>query len=674
MELKLADNPTIEIVSEKAFLDALEKTNADALETLSEKQEEYKRIWSTARSVGRDFHGLTDGQKKAFDLVKEGKNVYLTGLAGTGKSYIVERIIEWAQTSGLNVITCAPTGIAALNVGGSTVHRVLCIRPGRTLEKDPHPFVPTDSPLPDCDLLILDEVSMCRMDLFDYLSAVLKIAGKIRKQKGKGLCQLLVVGDFCQLPPVITNEERRFLEEKYGYDVGEAFAFQSSEWAFWNFEEVELCEAIRQRDAHFVAALNACRFGDKNGARWIEQHALVNPLPDSIILCSTNAQARDENMQRLNALKDEEMTFVAHVTGEVLKSDMPTDEELSLKPGARVMALVNNSEDTFMNGALGTVINCDGPGALVRFDGIEATFVQSFEWKITKPVLINGRIEKEVVGTFEQIPLKLAWAITIHKSQGQTFDRAIIYPDCWDFGQLYTALSRLTGIHGLYLAHHINDNFLVTSKEVLDFLNGKRKTDDGRRAKTVQTRHATRRVSNKKDITPDKNIDGNMDDFDIRWGTVPDDVELEDIGDDMDLLLQSAELIVTSQFGSTSMLQRKLCVGFAQGWSSYGFAGVAWRCGAFRRVQGREVLVQPQDLPQVLAFIKGETAMPVSKPASDPWAAMDPWEAEDPWDVEEAPKPGVTQERFKSLNEEVEKKKTSKGGLFARIKRLFGAR
>ena len=158
-------------------------------------------------------------RKKVFDLVKEGRNVYLTGLAGTGKSYIVERIIEWAQTSGLNVITCAPTGIAALNVGGSTIHRVLGIRPMRTLEIDPHPFIPMDSPLLDCDLLILDEVSMCRMDVFDYLSSVLKIAGNMRKRQGKGLCQLLVVGDFCQLPPVVTESGTLRGDQAKGHSI-----------------------------------------------------------------------------------------------------------------------------------------------------------------------------------------------------------------------------------------------------------------------------------------------------------------------------------------------------------------------------------------------------------------------------------------------------------------------
>lgn len=323
-------------------------------------------------------------KKKAFDLVKEGKNVYLTGLAGIGKSYIVERIIEWAQTSGLNVITCAPTGIAALNVGGSTVHRVLCIRPGRTLEKDPHPFVPTDSPLPDCDLLILDEVSMCRMDLFDYLSAVLKIAGKIRKQKGKGLCQLLVVGDFCQLPPVITNEERRFLEEKYGYDVGEAFAFQSSEWAFWNFEEVELCEAIRQRDAHFVAALNACRFGDKNGARWIEQHALVNPLPDSIIL-STVPTATSVRLlvlsERLPAIgrQNSEMKLIDPATAPISMPSAPNDSAYPATIGLASILLDMKQNVASMTNAISRVMrrSCLRRGCSGWFDCCAGCFCRT---------------------------------------------------------------------------------------------------------------------------------------------------------------------------------------------------------------------------------------------------------------------------------------------------------
>jgi ATP-dependent DNA helicase PIF1 len=471
--LQLTGSSGVQIISEDALMKSLAATSQAAIRLLDEKERRFNEQWKSAKVVSNGFSGLTEGQQRAFDLVKSGANLYLSGLGGTGKSYVLERMIKWAEGSGKNVIVCAPTGIAALNVGGSTIHRALEIGPNTSLELHPDPHIRKDSPLVSCDIMIVDEISMCRMDLFDYLSLTLKKAALIRAADGRNKAQLIVVGDFCQLPPVVPAEEKRILDRKYGFDVGGGYPFMGFEWNSWNFEKVELVEAIRQRDADFVAALNACRVGDLKGVRWIQDHAAKEPDKDAIVLCGKNAQADRENTSRLRAINAPEVTYTSLVTGTVTSGDMPTAERLTLKPGARVMAVCNNSPETYMNGTLGTVLHCGSDYVDVCFDKLGTTRVQSNRWDITVPDIVNGRTKTKVIGTFTQIPLKLAWAITIHKSQGQTFAAVDIYPDCWECGQLYTALSRVTNINGLYLEHGISDDFLRASKDVMAFLEGR---------------------------------------------------------------------------------------------------------------------------------------------------------------------------------------------------------
>ncbi len=473
LDLMLTGKGKVKIVSEAAFLSHAQESGGQAAQALREQQERFEQQRTSVEVVSRNFQGLTEGQQRVMDLVDAGKNVYLTGLGGTGKSYVIRKIIAKASESGKNVITCAPTGIAALNIGGTTIHRALGIRPERTLEMNVRPWLAPDSPLLSCDLMIVDEISMCRMDLFDYLSTALKIASRLRAQEGKAPCQLVVVGDFCQLPPVLPKAERGILEQKYGYDVGGGYPFMGTEWDSWAFEGVELTKAIRQRDRTFVAALNACRVGDTSGLRWIEEHARRSVPEHAIILCGRNDMANRENKRNLDALPGKASVYRAGVTGTVENGDKPTLDELELKPGARVMALVNDPLGTFMNGSLGTVLACGKAYVDVQFDSGGTVSVTRHTWEVVRPMLSQGKTEYETIGTFKQIPLKLAYAITIHKSQGQTFDAASIYPDCWDPGQLYTALSRLTSIEGLHLARHCSDSFLKTSPEVLDFYDGK---------------------------------------------------------------------------------------------------------------------------------------------------------------------------------------------------------
>ena len=461
------------ILSEKELVSFLDSNCQGAAQVHLDRKDMFKKQWESARVVSRSFDGLTLGQQQVFDLVKAGRNVYLTGLGGTGKSYVVEKIIQWAKDSGKNTIVCAPTGIAALNIGGTTIHRALGIRPEKTLDMKPYPAIPQGSAIPECDLMIVDEISMCRMDLFDYLSSVLKKAGVNRKKEGKALCQLVVVGDFCQLAPVVKAPERKVLDAKYGYEVRGAYPFMGTHWDSWHFEKVELTEAIRQRDANFVAALNACRMGDLSGVRWIREHASQTRIDDAIFLCGRNDEADAENEAKLNALTGKASTYRARIEGVVTGQDKPTADTLILKSGARVMALVNNDETTYMNGSIGTVVSCEKDGVVVDFDGLGRSTVVPHEWEITVPKLVDGKTENEIIGTFLQVPLRLAWAITIHKAQGQTFERANIDPECWEYGQLYTALSRLTEVSNMHILGFMNDSFLKTSPDVIDFLNGR---------------------------------------------------------------------------------------------------------------------------------------------------------------------------------------------------------
>ena len=479
--LTLTGQASIGLISERTLKSSLanrrstkpkKKRKTQKKPVLSEPEVEQADIVSVETSdvvATIEDDSLTEGQKLAFDVINSGENVYLTGLGGTGKSYLLNRLIEHMSEQGKQVIVCAPTGIAAINVGGSTIHRTLDIKPADTLKLRPRIILAENSPLIMCDMVIVDEISMCRMDLFDHLSKSLKKANQVRREYKLPKIQLVVVGDFCQLPPVVKREDRTVLNKRYRFDVGNAYPFLTAEWKSWNFQTVELVEAIRQRDAEFVEVLNLCRLGNLDGLHWIVEHAASERPEAPVVLCGRNIDAQKENEFSVRHVDGFEKTYVGKTKGRIDAGDMATERNLRLKVGSRVMSLANQSERTYMNGSLGTVLYLGEKDVTVEFDNGCISKIGYQTWDITKPSVNSGRVAMSRVGQFTQIPLKLAYAMTIHKAQGQTFDQVAIYPDCWDPGQLYTAMSRCRTIEGLYFEEPPDDKALVVSPQVLKF-------------------------------------------------------------------------------------------------------------------------------------------------------------------------------------------------------------
>lgn len=420
----------------------------------------------------KDYEGmLSEEQKVAFDRLMNGNNIFLSGEAGTGKSFVTQAFIQRCQKEKKNVMVTAPTGVAAINVGGSTIHRTFRV-PVRPLVED-RKFAKVPNEVKEADIIIIDEISMCRIDLFEYTTQIILAAQRMKKKK----IQLVVIGDFFQLPPVSGKNDADLLKEKYPQS-SRYYAFESEYWERFHFEPCILTHVMRQSDSKFISELNKARVGDATCIPFFNSRLNVEKLEDGITLCGRNDTVRSINEQELSRIDGESHEYRAEYKDTFKPTDCLAEEKLVLKAGARVMCLINDPDNTYQNGSMGTVIKLTDTSIAVMLDnGVKKVFIPHV-WenrKYTVEIIKDEDgsekkvLRSEKVGTCTQFPLKLAYAVTMHKSQGQTFDRVNLVPRAFDAGQLYVALSRVRSLEGLKLVERIYPSYLRCDESVIRF-------------------------------------------------------------------------------------------------------------------------------------------------------------------------------------------------------------
>lgn len=419
-------------------------------------------------------------QQYSYNVLMAGYSVFLTGDAGTGKTYVLNKFIEAQRARGRNVMVCAPTGIAALHINGVTLHRQFKADIKVNVNTSVYDEVAYE--LADVDTLVIDEISMCRIDLFELIVKYIFSANSLRRRRNKPRLQIVLSGDFLQLPPVMTEADRKLLSELYSREITMGFAFESEFWNKLNLKYIVLTDVVRQDNKEFLQILNRLRLGDKTALDYIMANCSKLPLEDAVNLYGKNNTATERNIEELNKLPSELYTHQAVITGAAKITDTNADEILPLKVGARVMSLINKELSdgslVYGNGSLGTVVAINIDYVTVEFDNGAIENIGLHTWEVEEYFIENsvetGNVPKlctREIGTVVQYPLKLAYAITIHKSQGQTYNSVNINPYAWDCGQLYVALSRVKDIKNLYLTNEINYDYLVLSLNVVKFYN-----------------------------------------------------------------------------------------------------------------------------------------------------------------------------------------------------------
>lgn len=426
-----------------------------------------------------DIEQNTDLQN-AWDFVENtSRSIFLTGKAGTGKTTFLKKVVECSRK---RPIVVAPTGVAAINAGGVTIHSFFQLPfspyvPGAKIESRFDFSKEKRKIIASIDLLIIDEISMVRADLLDAIDMVLR---RFRDHSQPfGGVQMLMIGDLAQLTPVVTPEDERMLKPYYDTP----YFFGSKALQQVDYVTIQLEHVYRQQDESFISLLNEVRNGHPSAEALARLNSRSQAISDNarnpegaIRLTTHNNKAKEYNEAELQKLPDRAFTYHAEVEGTFPDYSYPTDETLVLKKGAQVMFVKNDTsgKHRYYNGRIGHVVEADEHHVAVFCKGDdEAIEVEPLKWENTRYTLNEQtrEIEAEVQGTFRQLPLRLAWAITIHKSQGLTFDQAIIDANqSFAPGQVYVALSRCRTLEGLTLAAPLHPRAIINDLRVDSYI------------------------------------------------------------------------------------------------------------------------------------------------------------------------------------------------------------
>lgn len=437
-----------------------------------------------------DMSSLNEEKAKLYDKMEHtDETMYITGKAGSGKSYLLE---FFAKNTRKNIAIVAPTGIAALNVGGQTIHSFFALDFGvqdiQAIRKK-GVFGKRKTILQKLDTLVIDETSMVRVDILDAIDTKLQIANENSLPFGGK--QVLLFGDLYQLPPVVESQISRYLIQKYG----SIFFFRAPVFKRVPLKMYELKEVFRQKDdPAFMGILNDIRIGQITDSELSALNSRCIPHHHSMSDRFLTLVARNETVSRINqSLLDDihqpEYTYTATISGDFKQTSFPTEYELKLKVGAQVIMLKNDPLDDeqsisehgntgrrWVNGTLGIVSELGSNYVKVMINSVEHS-IDRASWDKYEYIYDaeTKKLTSRVVASFTQFPLRLAWALTIHKAQGQTYKSVEVDLEggAFDSGQTYTALSRCVSLNNLYLAHPIDREDIIVNQEIIDFMGAK---------------------------------------------------------------------------------------------------------------------------------------------------------------------------------------------------------
>lgn len=429
--------------------------------------------------------------KKIKELINKKNNIFITGQAGVGKSYSINKIIEELDETGLEVAITSSTGISALQIGGTTAHKFF----GSAIHSDPIdlPSITgtffwkyTVKRIKEVDVIIIDEISMVTASLFNLWDIIARTATGIMDEPFGGK-QIILSGDFMQLPPVVKTG----LQEK-------DWVFNSRAWKELNIQNVVLSEVKRQDDLEFINHLGKIRLGlqDEETINYFSNIANKDIVEDITLLVSTNNEAYSINAHKLAKIDNEEISYKSVIKGkekdrEALIKEVIVDEIINLKVGAKVMTTINDSDGEYVNGSIGKVVSLNQNYVKVQWEDGRISSIKPYKWEKTDA-------KRNVIGEFTQMPIKLAWAITIHKSQGMSLDE--LHVDCGRIfaeGQMYVSLSRAKTAHRLYLSN-FNANKILTSDIAKNFyLGNNEETQDTKGEEIMNEEIQTNTINNK---------------------------------------------------------------------------------------------------------------------------------------------------------------------------------